>query len=64
MGKSNRYLSSGAIYGNFLELKQSVMIALHSKSTGSPTVELAPPLLNAFFVMYLKDLATTLFSVL
>jgi len=27
----------------FFKLKQSVVNSLHSKSTGSPTVELAPP---------------------
>jgi len=37
------HLRSGAIYWNSFKLKQSTVNDLHSKSSGGPTVELAPP---------------------
>jgi len=50
-----------------LKLKQSVVIALHSKSTGSPTVELHRSLMHFFLLvnennlMSLKSKLTNLY---
>jgi len=38
-----RRRDASVIYWNLLKLIQSTEIALHSKTTGSPTIDLVPP---------------------